>query len=87
MKHIRNNPDIAIAGDWFTAKGRGIDLGYFGRKENERIALKMRELFSAWIDNGHKGISKKPVLSKKKQIGTVDARKAIEGVLSHSERD
>lgn len=58
MKHIRNNPDIAIAGDWFTANGRGIDLGYFGRKENERIALKIRELFSAWIDNGHKGISK-----------------------------
>ena len=25
-------------------------------------------------------------LSKKKQIGTVDARKAIEGVLSHYER-
>ena len=32
------------------------------------------------------GHLQKPVLSKEKQIGTVDARKAIEGVLSHSER-
>ena len=27
MKHIGSNPTVAIAGDWFTAHGKGINLG------------------------------------------------------------
>ena len=32
MKQIENNPTIAIAGEWFTGHGKGINLGYFGKK-------------------------------------------------------
>lgn len=53
MKQIEKNPNVAIAGDWFTASGNGVNLGYFGKKENEAIASKMRTVFAEWIDNGH----------------------------------
>ena len=53
MKHIESNPAVAIAGDWFTAHGKGINLGYFGKKENEAIAKKLKTAFAEWIDNGH----------------------------------
>lgn len=45
MKQIQKNPFVAIAGDWFTANGKGINLGYFGKKENAEIADKMKEFF------------------------------------------
>lgn len=32
IKHIENNPAVAIAGEWFTAHGKGSNLGYFGKK-------------------------------------------------------
>ena len=53
MKQIEANPTVAISGDWFTAHGKGSNLGYFGKKENKMIAEKMRTAFSEWIDNGH----------------------------------
>ena len=53
IKHIKNNPIVAIAGDWFTAHGRGINLGFFGKKENEMIAEKLKIAFAKWINNGH----------------------------------
>lgn len=53
MKHIESHSVIAIAGEWFTAHGMGINLGYFGKEGNRRIAEKLKEVFSAWIDNGH----------------------------------
>lgn len=53
MKQIANNPSVAIAGEWFTAHGKGINLGYFGKKENAVIAGKLQKAFAAWIDNGH----------------------------------
>lgn len=53
MKHIVNNSVVAIAGDWFTAHGKAIDLGYFGKKENCIIAEKLKKVFAAWIDNEH----------------------------------
>ena len=53
MKQIAANPGVAIAGDWFTAHGEGVNLGYFGREENKEIAEKMRTVFAEWIDNGH----------------------------------
>ena len=53
MKQIEENPIVTLASDWFTAHGRGINLGYFGKEENEGIAKKMQVVFSEWIDNGH----------------------------------
>ena len=53
MQQIARNPAVSVAGEWFTAQGHGIDLGYFGKAENAPIARKMRQVFSAWIDNGH----------------------------------
>ena len=32
IKHIENNPAVAIAGEWFTAHGKGSNWGYFGKK-------------------------------------------------------
>lgn len=53
MKHIENNPAVAIAGEWFTAHGRGVNLGYFGKEDNHVIAGKLKKVFVEWIDNGH----------------------------------
>ena len=53
MKHIENNSIVAIAGEWFTAHGKGVNLGYFGKKENVVIAGKLKKAFAEWIDNGH----------------------------------
>ena len=53
MKQIAQNPTVALSGEWFTARGIGVNLGYFGKAENSQIANKMRQVFSAWIDNGH----------------------------------
>ena len=53
MKQIAKNPVVAIAGEWFTAHGKGVNLGYFGKKENQPIAGKLKTAFALWIDNGH----------------------------------
>ena len=53
MKQIRENPIVAISGDWFTAHGKGVNLGWFGAPQNREIAARMREIFADWIDNGH----------------------------------
>ncbi len=53
MKQIAKNPNISIAGDWFTAHGKGVNLGYFGKSENKDIAKKLKAAFAEWIDNGH----------------------------------
>ena len=46
-------PRPGSIGDGFTAHGKGINLGYFGKDENKDIAAKLRKVFCAWIDNGH----------------------------------
>ena len=53
MQQIGQNPRVAISGEWFTAHGNGVNLGYFGKADNAPIANKMRNVFAAWIDNGH----------------------------------
>lgn len=53
MLQLNKNPNAAIAGDWFTAHGKGKNLGYFCKEENKVIAQKLRTAFSEWIDNGH----------------------------------
>ena len=57
MKHIEKNPTVAIAGDWFTAHGKGVNLGAFGSQENAELAGKLRKVFAEWIDNGHIDLS------------------------------
>ena len=53
MKQIEQNPNVALSGEWFTAHGKGLNLGYFGKADNLHIANKMKQVFSAWLDNGH----------------------------------
>lgn len=53
MRQIAENPLVAIAGDWFTAHGTAVNLGYFGKPENEVLAGKLRDAFAEWIHNGH----------------------------------
>lgn len=57
MKQIEKNPIVAIAGEWFTAHGKGVNLGYFGKPENAEIAKKLQVAFAEWIDNGHNNFS------------------------------
>ena len=53
MKQIENNPVVAISGEWFTAHGTGMNLGWFGKEENARIANNMKTVFAQWSYNGH----------------------------------
>lgn len=53
MRQIENNAEVAIAGEWFTAHGKAVNMGYFGKKENCETAEKLKSAFAAWIDNGH----------------------------------
>ena len=53
MQHIKADPVVAIAGEWFTAHGKGISLGYFGKIENCVIVEKLKKVFAEWINNGH----------------------------------
>ena len=53
MKQITKNPTVSIAGDWFTAQGKGVNLGFFGKQENTEIAETLQRVFAEWIDNGH----------------------------------
>lgn len=53
MRHIGNNPKVAICGDWFTAHGIGESMGHILREENIEIADKLRTVFAEWYNNGH----------------------------------
>ena len=53
MRQIANYSTVAIAGEWFTAQGKGNSLGYFGKEENHEIAEKLKNVFAEWIENGH----------------------------------
>ncbi|MDE5991459.1 MAG: pyridoxamine 5'-phosphate oxidase family protein [Oscillospiraceae bacterium] len=57
MKQIERNPVVAVAGEWFTAHGEGVNMGYFGKAENSEIAEKLKKVFAEWIDNGHNDFS------------------------------
>ncbi len=57
MQQIAKNPNVAMAGEWFTAHGTATSLGWFGAAENKAIAQKMRTVFASWIDNGHSDLN------------------------------
>lgn len=53
MKQIAKNSAVAICGEWFTAHGRGENMGYIRDEKNAEIADKLRNAFSEWYSNGH----------------------------------
>lgn len=53
MQQLRQNPHVALCGDWFTAHGMGESMGWFGSEANRDLAQKLRRVFAEWIDNGH----------------------------------
>ncbi len=53
MKHINQNPVVAICGEWFSGHGIGESLGYIRLEENKDLADRLRNAFSTWYDNGH----------------------------------
>lgn len=70
MRQIEKNPNVAIAGEWFTASGKGVNLGYFGKEENQTIATQMRRIFSEWIDNRHNDFTDENTCILKIQLTT-----------------
>ena len=57
MKQISDNPTVAITGEWFTAHGKAVSLGFIGKPENTSIAGKLKAVFALWIDNGHTNLN------------------------------
>ncbi len=53
MKHINENPVVAICGEWFSGHGKAESSGYICLDENKDIADKLRIAFADWYDNGH----------------------------------
>ena len=53
MLHIKENPSVAICGDWFTAHGTGENLGYVLSEENKPLMERLRKIFKEWYYNGH----------------------------------
>ncbi len=53
MRQIRENPSVAVCGEWFTARGTAQSLGSLRDPRNEELFLKSKKVFSAWYDNGH----------------------------------
>ena len=53
MQQIDKNPVVAICGEWFTAHGRGENLGHVLLPENQAIMEILRDAFAAWYGNGH----------------------------------
>ncbi len=62
MKQIKENPVAAISGEWFSAHGKAVNMGYFGKEENKAVAEKMRTVFAEWIDNGHNDFNDENVI-------------------------
>jgi general stress protein 26 len=53
MKQIGNNAVVAVCGEWFTAHGIGENIGHPREERNVALMKKLRNVFSAWYDNGH----------------------------------
>lgn len=53
MKHINENPVVAICGEWFSGHGKAKSLGYIRDESNKNLAYKLRAAFESWYDNGH----------------------------------
>ena len=49
MRQIERHESVSIAGEWFTAKGKGVNMGYFGKPENVQMAKKAVMGKKKWI--------------------------------------
>ena len=52
MKQIKENPAVAVCGEWFTGRGVGENLGWLCDGKNKEIQLMLKSAF-AWYGNGH----------------------------------
>jgi len=52
MRQLGKNPDAAVCAEWFTAQGRGENLGHVRDARNAALMGKLREAFAAWYNNG-----------------------------------
>ena len=57
MRHIQTSHTVAIAGDWFTAHAKVMNLGWFCDEKNCFLVKKLKKAFANWIDNGHNDFS------------------------------
>ena len=53
IRQIEKEPEVALCGDWFTARGIGENLGHVKAECNEEIMSRVRVVFAEWYDNGH----------------------------------
>ncbi len=53
VRQIERDPAVAVCGEWFTARGRGENLGWLGGEENAALAARLRRVFADWYQNGH----------------------------------
>jgi len=52
MQQIRKNSEVALCGEWFTARGAGENLGHVRAAGNAVLMAKLREAFAAWYGGG-----------------------------------
>lgn len=79
MEDIRDNPTVALSGEWFSCHGTAESLGWFGREENKALAAHLRKVFAGWIDNSHNDFSDENTIIL--QVRVTDAL-----LLSHGRR-
>jgi len=53
MAHIGENPDVAVCGEWFTARGKGENMGHVLEGKNNGMMAKLRLAFASWYTGGH----------------------------------
>lgn len=53
MRHIAENSEVALCGEWFTAYGIGENIGHPHDEKNVLLMKKLHKVFAAWYDNGH----------------------------------
>ena len=53
MQQISKDPRVGVCGEWFTAHGRGENIGHPRDEKNIALMERLREAFSAWYQNGH----------------------------------
>lgn len=59
MKQLSKNAACAVCGEWFSAQGIGVSLGFVGLPENSELFEKLKNVFSEWINNGHINVEDK----------------------------
>ncbi len=53
IQHIKENPEVAISGEWFTAVGTGENIGWVKDEKNAEIMSKLSAAFASWYANDH----------------------------------